>query len=86
MQPFLHDADELLVAELIIVILVKDPEDCVHQVVGQLDVCGHIDSTAKLLCERRKTVDQVTRRRVLFITDIFVTNINISISPNVTFK
>lgn len=49
MQPLLHDADELLVAELVVAVLVKDLEDCVDQVVGQLDARGHVDGAGELL-------------------------------------
>lgn len=49
MQPVLHDADELLVAEFTVVILVEDLEDRVDQVVGQLDARSHVDRTGKLL-------------------------------------
>lgn len=48
-QPVLHDADELLVAEFIITIFVEDLEDCVDQVAGQLDARGNVDSAGKLL-------------------------------------
>lgn len=49
LQPILHDANELLVAEFIVAILVEDLEDGVDQVAGQLDVCSHVDSAGKLL-------------------------------------
>lgn len=49
MQPLLHDADELLVAELVVAVLVEDLEDRVDQVVGQLDACGHVDGAGELL-------------------------------------
>lgn len=48
-QPLLHDADELLVAEFVVTILVEDLEDCVDQVVGQLDARSHVDRAGKLL-------------------------------------
>lgn len=48
-QPVLHDADELLVAEFVVSILVEDLEDGVDQVAGQLDVCSHVDSAGKLI-------------------------------------
>lgn len=48
-QPLLHDADELFVAEFIVTILVEDLEDCVDQVLGQFDVRSHVDRTGKLL-------------------------------------
>lgn len=48
-QPVLHDADELLLAEFTVVILVEDLEDRVDQVAGQLDPRGHVDSSGKLL-------------------------------------
>lgn len=48
-QPLLHDADELLVAQLVVVILVKDLEDGVDQVSGEFDPRGHVNSSGKLL-------------------------------------
>lgn len=48
-QPVLHDADELLVAEFIITIFVEDLKECVDQVAGQLDARGHVDGAGKLL-------------------------------------
>lgn len=48
-QPLLHDADELLVAELVVTVLVEDLEDRVDQVVGQLDARGHVDGAGELL-------------------------------------
>lgn len=48
-QPVLHDADELLVAEFIVTILIEDLEDCVDQVVGQVDARSHIDRAGKFL-------------------------------------
>lgn len=48
-QPLLHDADELLVTQLVVTILVEDLEDRVDQVVSQLDARSHVDRTPKLL-------------------------------------
>lgn len=48
-QPLLHDANELLVAELVVAVLVEDLEDGVDQVVGQLDVRGHVDGAGELV-------------------------------------
>lgn len=48
-QPLLHDADELLVAELVVAVLVEDLEDRVDQVVGQLDARGHVDGAGELI-------------------------------------
>lgn len=52
-QPLLHYADKLLVAEFIVTILVKDLEDSIDQVLGQFDVRSHVDRTGKLLWETR---------------------------------
>lgn len=49
MQPLLHDADELLVAELVVAVLVEDFEDRVDQVVRQLDARGHVDGAGELI-------------------------------------
>lgn len=48
-QPVLHDANELPVAEFIVVVLVEDPEDSGDQVGGQLDASGHKDRPGKFL-------------------------------------
>lgn len=48
-QPVLHDTDELLVAEFIVVVLVKDLEDCVDQVASELDSRSHVDCPGKLI-------------------------------------
>lgn len=48
-QPLLHDADELLVAEFIVAVLVEDLEDRVDQVAAQRDARGHIYGAGKLL-------------------------------------
>ncbi|TNN45527.1 hypothetical protein EYF80_044279 [Liparis tanakae] len=48
-QPVLHDADELLVGELVVVIHVKDLEDGVHKVPRQLQPSGHIHRSCKLI-------------------------------------
>lgn len=58
-QPLLHDADELLVAEFIVTILVEDLEDCVDQVVGQLDARSHVHCTRKLIWEIKTAGDRV---------------------------
>lgn len=54
-QPVLHDANELLVRELVIVIHVKDLEDSVDQVACQLETCGHIYCSRKLIWQGTKT-------------------------------
>ena len=52
-QPLLHDADELLMTEFIVMILVKDLEDGVDQVLGELDARSHVDSPGKLICDNK---------------------------------
>lgn len=49
MQPVLHNADELLVAQLVVVVHVKDLEDGVDQVTCQLQARGHVHSPPKLI-------------------------------------
>lgn len=49
MQPVLHDADELLVAEFVVVVLVEDLEDRVDQVAGQRDACSHVHCPGELV-------------------------------------
>lgn len=49
-QPVLHDANKLPVAELIVVVLVEDPEDSADQVGGQFDASGHVHRSGKFLC------------------------------------
>lgn len=49
-QPVLHDANKLPVAELIVVVLVEDPEDSADQVGGQFDASGHVHRSSKFLC------------------------------------
>lgn len=51
-QPLLHDADELLVAELVVTVLVEDLEDRVDKVVRQVDAGGHVDGAGELLWGR----------------------------------
>lgn len=52
-QPVLHDANKLLVTELLIMIHVKNLENGVDQVTSQFQACGHIHCTSKLVCERK---------------------------------
>jgi len=54
-QPLLHDADELLVAEFVVAVLVEDLEDRVDQVAAQLDARGHVDSAGELLWEGKQS-------------------------------
>lgn len=49
-QPVFHDANKLPVAELIVVVLVEDPEDSADQVGGQFDASGHVHRSGKFLC------------------------------------
>lgn len=48
-QTVLHYPDELFVGELVIVIYIKDLEDGVYEVTGQLQPSGHIHSSCKLI-------------------------------------
>lgn len=48
-QPVLHDSDELLVGQLVIVIHIEDLEDGVHEVACQLQPSGHIHRSRKLV-------------------------------------
>jgi len=49
-QPVLHDADELLVGQLVVVVHVEDLEDGVDQVARQLQARGHEHGPGKLIC------------------------------------
>ena len=49
MQTVLHDTDELLVTQLVVVVLIKDLEDCVDQMASQLEASGYVDCTRKLI-------------------------------------
>lgn len=49
-QPVLHDADELLVGQLVVVIHVEDLEDGVDEVPRQLQARGHVHGSSKLIC------------------------------------
>lgn len=51
-QPVLHDANKLLVTELIVMIHIKNLEDGVDQVTSQFQACGHIHCPSKLICIR----------------------------------
>ncbi len=56
MQPALHYPNELLVAQLVIMVHIKDLEDSVHKVSCQLQASGHIDRTCKLICENQTSL------------------------------
>lgn len=53
-QPVLHDTNELFVGQLVIVIDIEDLEDGVYKVTCQLEPCGHIHRSGKLIYQGRK--------------------------------
>lgn len=52
-QPVLHDADELLVGQLVVMIHVKDLKDGVDEVSRQLQSRSHVHGSRKLICRQR---------------------------------
>lgn len=52
-QPVLHDTNELLVGQLVVVIHVEDLEDGVDEVSRQLQPRSHVHSSNKLVCQRK---------------------------------